>query len=64
MADRVVLDYKNSLLKESDIKLLQGSNWLNDTLIGFWFEYLEYEVFNDKSLCLISPGKNRVLFSL
>jgi Ulp1 family protease len=58
MADRVVLDYNNSLLKESDIKLLQGSNWLNDTLIGFWFEYLEHEVFNDKSLCLISPGKN------
>lgn len=37
-ADRRVLSYHDSLLKDSDLALLGGSNWLNDKIIGFYFE--------------------------
>lgn len=56
MADSIVLDYHNSLLRQSDLRLLQPGDWLNDRLIGFWFEYLENELFvGQNDICLISP---------
>lgn len=57
MSDDIVLNYYNSLLRRSDIKILRDRDWLNDQLIGFWFEYLENEVFkNTKTdFCLVSP---------
>lgn len=45
MSEPVVLSYHNSLLRQSDVELLAAPNWLNDTLIGFYLEYLEHEVF-------------------
>ena len=54
MSDDIVLSYHNSLLRKSDVKLLNNPNWFNDQLIGFWFEFLEQNVAND-SICLISP---------
>lgn len=45
--DPVVLDYENSLLRQSDIYLLNAPNWLNDNIIAFWFEYLENTVYKD-----------------
>lgn len=38
MADPIVLSYHDSLLKESDVSLLAGPRWLNDKIIGFYFE--------------------------
>ena len=38
--DPIVLSYEDSLLRESDLKLLDHGNWLNDNLISFWFAYL------------------------
>jgi len=55
MADRIVLDYENSILRQSDVDLLHGPHWLNDNLIGFWFEYLQNELCHDSDVCLISP---------
>ena len=56
MSDPIVLDYQNSLLRRSDVDLLLDNDWLNDTLIGFWFEYLEHEVFPDQdSILFIAP---------
>jgi sentrin-specific protease 8 len=57
MADDIVLNYYNSLLRRSDIIILQDSEWLNDHLIGFWFEYLENDVFKTttQDFCLVSP---------
>ena len=37
----VVLSYHESLLRLSDIDLLNGPCWLNDSIISFYFEYLE-----------------------
>lgn len=36
--DSSVLSYHDSLLKESDVSLLDGPRWLNDKIIGFYFE--------------------------
>lgn len=55
--DPVVLSYQDSLLRCSDLALLEGPHWLNDQVIGFAFEYFATERF--KSLgevaCFISP---------
>ncbi|XP_054627964.1 sentrin-specific protease 8 isoform X2 [Dunckerocampus dactyliophorus] len=42
--DPVVLSYQDSLLRRSDVSLLEGPNWLNDQIIGFAFEYLAEEL--------------------
>ncbi|XP_057364928.1 sentrin-specific protease 8-like [Daphnia carinata] len=52
--DDVLLNYHNSLLRQSDVKLLQNADWLNDQVIGFWFEYLENSTM-DNSVCLVCP---------
>jgi sentrin-specific protease 8 len=36
--DPIVLSYHNSLLRKSDVALLEEPNWLNDKVIGFYFE--------------------------
>ena len=38
MADEVVLNFQDSLLRKSDVKLLEEGQWLNDKIIGFMFE--------------------------
>lgn len=53
MGDKVVLSYYDSLIHESDLRLLEGRNWLNDSLISFWFEHLVHEAF---------PFRHRLLF--
>lgn len=51
-----ILSYNESLLKESDVQLLKGPYWLNDTIISFYFEYLESELFRNVSFLLfVSP---------
>ncbi|VVC92141.1 unnamed protein product [Leptidea sinapis] len=41
----VVLSFHETLLHQSDIELLNGPYWLNDTIISFYFEYLEKVTF-------------------
>lgn len=55
MADKIILNYENSILRQSDIDLLLGPHWLNDNLIGFWFEFLQNKLCHDSEACLISP---------
>ena len=56
MADKIILDYHNSLLRQSDLLLLEPMQWLNDGIVGFWFEYLENDLFGDRDdICFISP---------
>lgn len=53
----IILSYHDSLLRESDLKLLSGPHWLNDNLIGFWFQYLEHDLYreNASQIGFISP---------
>lgn len=54
--DPIVLNFYESLLRQSDVDLLEGTNWLNDTIISFYFEYLERIYFKDyKNLLFIPP---------
>ncbi|KAI1904392.1 hypothetical protein AGOR_G00005170 [Albula goreensis] len=55
--DPVVLSYQDSLLRCSDLALLEGPHWLNDQVIGFAFEYFATECFKNlsDSACFISP---------
>ncbi|ROT63631.1 sentrin-specific protease 8 [Penaeus vannamei] len=62
MGDRVVLSYHDCLIMESDLRLLEGRNWLNDSLISFWFEHLQHEVFRGNSrLLFISPEVTQLI---
>ncbi|KAJ0174644.1 hypothetical protein K1T71_009752 [Dendrolimus kikuchii] len=52
----VVLSFYDILVHRSDVDLLDGPHWLNDTIISFYFEYLEREVFNKTNeLLFVSP---------
>lgn len=55
--DPVVLSFHDSLLRHSDLSLLEGPYWLNDQVIGFAFEYFSSERFPDlgASITFISP---------
>lgn len=55
--DPVVLSYQDSLLRRSDVSLLEGPHWLNDQVIGFTFEYFAVERFKSlgDAVCFISP---------
>lgn len=62
MGDRVVLSYHDCLIHESDLRLLEGRNWLNDSLIAFWFEHLTHEVFCETSrLLFVSPEVTQLI---
>ncbi|XP_047218426.1 sentrin-specific protease 8 [Girardinichthys multiradiatus] len=55
--DPIVLSYQDSLLRRSDVCLLEGPYWLNDQVIGFVFEYLANERFRvlGDAVIFISP---------
>ncbi|XP_042331775.1 sentrin-specific protease 8 [Sceloporus undulatus] len=55
--DPVVLSYMDSLLRQSDVLLLDPPCWLNDHIIGFAFEYFASDQFQDFSdqVCFVSP---------
>lgn len=37
-ADQIVLSFYDSLLRRSDVELLENCGWLNDRIIAFYFE--------------------------
>lgn len=62
-SNEIVLSYFDCLLRASDVELLQGSHWLNDVIIGFYFEYLD-ETFNKdgrRDFYFISPELTQLL---
>lgn len=54
----IVLSYHDTCLRTSDVSLLKGHKWLNDNLIGFWFDYLENDLYRDvsKAIAFLSPN--------
>ncbi|XP_065158467.1 sentrin-specific protease 8 [Atheta coriaria] len=51
----IILNFQESLLRLSDIELLSGPYWLNDTLLSFYFEYLETYKYKQYSMLFIPP---------
>lgn len=52
--DKIILSYHNSCLYTSDINILKkDTEWLNDRIISFYFEYLENEILSEEKVLLI-----------
>ncbi|XP_058794489.1 sentrin-specific protease 8 [Phymastichus coffea] len=58
----IVLSYHDCVLRQGDLNLLDGPCWLNDAVIGFYFEYLgqKYQSSTSK-LLFISPELTQLL---
>lgn len=63
VADEIVLSYHDSLLRSSDVSLLRGPHWLNDAVIGFYYEYLtrKYGRDGDAQLLFVNPPLTQLL---
>merc|ERR1711990_501387 len=61
MSDPVILSYFDSLLRQSDIALLEKPNWLNDKIIGFAFQYYQEDVFKNENVCLVDPSVTQMV---
>lgn len=58
--DPVVLSFHDVCVRQSDVHLLTGPFWLNDTLISFCFEYFRNVQFSEKErkiqrICFVTP---------
>lgn len=56
----IVLSYHDCVLRQDDFNLLTGPYWLNDALIGFYFEYLG-QTLKSSNLLFISPELTQLL---
>lgn len=63
ISNDTVLSYYDCLLRSDDVDLLRGPYWLNDAIIGFYFEFLErhYDASNPKKLLFVSPELTQLL---
>lgn len=60
--DPVVATLGDALLRRSDVELLRGPHWLNDRVLGFYFEHLHRDKFDASSkICFISPEVSQFL---
>nr|ACO10407.1 Sentrin-specific protease 8 [Caligus rogercresseyi] len=60
--DPVVLSLGDSLLRSSDLSLLrQPGSWLNDSLLGFYLEYLSSRPERNDSILYLSPEVSHFL---
>ncbi len=55
MANSVLLNYHDTILRQSDVEILHTNGWLTDSVIGFYFQYLEKEVYVNNDFLFISP---------
>lgn len=61
-SDKVVASLGDALLRQSDVELLKGPHWLNDGIIGFYFEHLHQTKFDASDrLCFLSPEVSQFL---
>ncbi|XP_012528211.1 sentrin-specific protease 8 [Monomorium pharaonis] len=59
----ITLSYHDYLLRKSDVALLEKNDWLNDIIIGFYFEYLnqQYRKNSQSRLLFIGPEVAQLL---
>lgn len=57
---KLILSYYDTCLYDSDYAILKsGTDWINDRIISFYFEYLQREVYENDQVLFI--GKSRAL---
>lgn len=60
--NEVVVSYHDCILRKNDVSLLEGPHWLNDAVIGFYFEYLgQRHKHSRHRLLFISPELTQLL---
>ncbi|XP_011306138.1 sentrin-specific protease 8-like isoform X2 [Fopius arisanus] len=59
----IVLSYHDVLIRRSDLKTLEDHSWLNDIIIGFYFDHLEREKAQEFTgkIVLASPELTQLL---
>jgi len=55
MSDPIVLSYGDSLIRKSDLDILNSCQWLNDQIIGFFFEVCQKQKFQGSDLSFVGP---------
>eukprot|EP00090_Calanus_glacialis_P033652 TRINITY_DN55965_c0_g1_i1.p1 TRINITY_DN55965_c0_g1~~TRINITY_DN55965_c0_g1_i1.p1 ORF type:complete len:213 (-),score=56.11 TRINITY_DN55965_c0_g1_i1:36-674(-) len=55
MSDPTVLSFGDSLIRKSDLDILGSCQWLNDQIIGFFFEFCQNEKFQKNSFSFVGP---------
>ena len=56
--DKLIISYHDSCLYESDVDILSSeTEWLNDRIISFYFDYLQHEIYESKEILFL--GKNK-----
>ena len=55
MGDPIVLSYGDSIIRNSDLDILNSCQWLNDQIIGFFFEFCQIEKFLGSNFCFVGP---------
>ena len=60
-SDAVYLSYGDSVLRMSDLALLESKQWLNDRIIGFYCEYCQLDKFRNKGISFIAPEVTQCL---
>ena len=61
--EKIVLNYHDSLVHKSDLRLLEPNQWLNDRIIGFVYDYFEHDLFKhlaDK-VAFVNPSSVQLL---
>ncbi|KAL1916666.1 uncharacterized protein VTP21DRAFT_5370 [Calcarisporiella thermophila] len=57
MPNEYILHYHDVILRREDVKLLDTNDWINDTIIEFYYEWLERTVLGENShILLLRPG--------
>lgn len=59
--DPIVLSFQDSLVRESDLLVLNPTVWINDTIITFYFEYLKKTYEDAPHLMFITPEVTQCL---
>ena len=50
----MVLSYHDTIIYSDDLKILKSeTEWLNDRIISFYFEYLGREIYDDQKILFI-----------
>lgn len=52
-----MLSYHDVVLYERDVATLQGSRWLNDQIVAFYYEYLAHEVATASEIAFLSGAQ-------
>ncbi|KAJ2849230.1 hypothetical protein IWW36_002782 [Coemansia brasiliensis] len=60
--DTLLFSYHSSTVYRSDAQSLRDGQWLNDSILSFYFEYIRFEILkSDMSVLLLKPAQVQLL---